>query len=324
MHSLAGYELGVLAIGAIGFGLLLLIKGGDWTIESAAWIAEKSGLSKLFIAATIVAFGTSAPELFTSINANLSGFAGISLGNVLGSNIANVFMVIGISAMIMPIAIDRSRVRIDTIVMIVATAVLVSGVMTGTFSRLMGLLMFVGIIGYVGYQYKNDSLGDDDEDVEEAPEFSSMGKAILMLILGFGAMVVGSEVLVRGAVAGGVALGVREAVIGMTVVAFGTSLPELSTCLAAARKGHSDMIIGGIVGSNIFNILSIVALTAIVRPLVAAPDFLTFDIPVVVVVTAIFAGFLFFMKSFGRLTGGLFTAGYVAFISFQYSTLFVG
>ncbi|MGH0004832.1 calcium/sodium antiporter [Pseudovibrio ascidiaceicola] len=324
MHSLAGYELGVLAIGAIGFGLLLLIKGGDWTIEAAAWIAEKSGLSKLFIAATIVAFGTSAPELFTSINANLSGFAGISLGNVLGSNIANVFMVIGISAMIMPIAIDRSRVRIDTIVMIVATAVLVSGVMTGTFSRLMGLLMFAGIIGYVGYQYKNDSLGDDDEDMEEAPDFSSMGKAILMLILGFGAMVVGSEVLVRGAVAGGVALGVREAVIGMTVVAFGTSLPELSTCLAAARKGHSDMIIGGIVGSNIFNILSIVALTAIVRPLVAAPDFLTFDIPVVVVVTAIFAGFLFFMKSFGRLTGGLFTAGYVAFISFQYSTLFVG
>ncbi|SDQ86117.1 calcium/sodium antiporter [Pseudovibrio sp. Tun.PSC04-5.I4] len=324
MHSLASYELGVLAIGAIGFGLFLLIKGGDWTIEAAAWIAEKSGLSKLFIAATIVAFGTSAPELFTSINANLSGFAGISLGNVVGSNIANVFMVIGISAMIMPIAIDRSRVRIDTIVMIIATVVLVGGVITGTFTRLMGLLMFAGIIGYVIYQYMNDSLGDDDEDADEEADFSGMGKAILTLALGFGAMVVGSEVLVRGAVAGGVALGVREAVIGMTVVAFGTSLPELSTCLAAARKGHSDMIIGGIVGSNIFNILSIVALTAIVKPLVAAPDFLTFDIPAVVVVTAIFAGFLFFMKSFGRLTGGLFTAGYVAFISFQYSTLFVG
>lgn len=324
MHTLAGYELGVLAVGAIGFGLFLLIKGGDWTIEAAAWIAEKSGLSKLFIAATIVAFGTSAPELFTSINANLSGFAGISLGNVVGSNIANVFMVIGISAMIMPIAIDRSRVRIDTIVMILATVVLVGGVMTGTFSRLMGLLMFAGIIAYVVYQYMNDSLGDEDEDADEETDFSGMGKAILTLVLGFGAMVIGSEVLVRGAVAGGVALGVREAVIGMTVVAFGTSLPELSTCLAAARKGHSDMIIGGIVGSNIFNILSIVALTAIVKPLVAAPDFLTFDIPAVVVVTAIFAAFLLFMKRFGRITGGLFTAGYVAFISLQYSTLFVG
>lgn len=318
MHSLESYELGVLALGAIGFGLLLLVKGGDWTIDAAAWIAEKSGLSKLFIAATIVAFGTSAPELFTSINANLSGFPGISLGNVVGSNIANVLMVIGISALIAPVMIDRTRVRIDTLVMLAATVVLVFGVWVGVFSFWLGAAMFAGIIAYVLYQFFTDSLGDDDDEDEEEAEFSGMGKALLTLLLGFGAMVIGSEVLVRGAVAGGVALGVREAVIGMTVVAFGTSLPELSTCVAAARKGQSDMIIGGIVGSNIFNILSIVAITAMIKPLEAAPAFLGFDIPAMVVVTIVFAGFLFLSKSFGRLTGAAFTLAYAAFIFIQY------
>lgn len=205
MDGLTVYQLALIALGAIGFAIWLLVKGSDVTIGSAVRIAESSGLSKLFTAATIVAFGTSAPELFTSVNANLSGYPGIFVGNVIGSNIANVLMVVGISAVIAPVLIDRKEVRVDTRMMIIAT------------------------------------------------------------------LVIGSEILVQGAVAGGYALGVPEAVIGMTVIAFGTSVPELTACVAAARKGQSDMIVGGIVGSNIFNILSVMAISAAVKPLIIAP-----------------------------------------------------
>lgn len=131
MHELATYQLGVIALGAIAFGVYLLVKGGDWTVDNAVAVAERSGLSKLFISATIVAFGTSAPELFTSINANVSGFPGISVGNVIGSNIANVALVVAVSAIIAPILIDRDEVRVDVIVMIAATAIMVVGIFYG-------------------------------------------------------------------------------------------------------------------------------------------------------------------------------------------------
>jgi len=138
MDGLTTYQLAVIALGAIFFGVWLLVKGGDLTIDSAVRIAEGSGLSKMFIAATIVAFGTSAPELFTSVNANISGFSGISVGNVIGSNIANVLMVIGISAMIAPIVFDRKKAQVDTIVMILATAAMAAAVWAGILPRLGG------------------------------------------------------------------------------------------------------------------------------------------------------------------------------------------
>jgi cation:H+ antiporter len=259
MDGLGGYQLAVISLGAIGFGVWLLVKGGDLTIDSAVRIAERSGLSKLFIAATIVAFGTSAPELFTSVNANLSGYPGISVGNVIGSNIANVLMVLGVSAVIAPIVFDRKDVRVDTIVMIVATIAMAAAVLTGLLSRWAGLGMIGLIVGYVYYQYKASRIdvSDDDGDGD-----ATAGNPYILVAVGIGVLILGSEILVQGAVAGGYALGVPEAVIGMTVIAFGTSLPELTACVAAARKGQSDMIIGGIVGSNIFNILSVMAFSA--------------------------------------------------------------
>lgn len=150
MHSLDSYQMAIIALGSIAFGIYLLVKGGDWTIDSAVAIADRSGLSKIFIAATIVAFGTSAPELFTSINANISGYPGISVGNVIGSNIANVLMVLGISAMIAPILINRAAIRIDAIVMILATAAMVPAILYGLLPRWGGIAMVVAIIGYIG------------------------------------------------------------------------------------------------------------------------------------------------------------------------------
>jgi len=314
MHDLETYQLTVIALGAIAFGVYLLVKGGDWTVDNAVVVAERAGLSKFFIAATIVAFGTSAPELFTSINANLSGFPGISVGNVIGSNIANVLMVIGVSAMIAPLVFDRKGVRVDTIVMIGATAAMVAAIVSGLLPRWGGFVMVAVIVLYIVYQYKAHKLDveKDDDNTEGA------AMPALMLIVGILTLLVGSELLVQGAVAGGVALGVPEAVIGMTMIAFGTSLPELTACVAAARKNHSDMIIGGIIGSNIFNILSVMAFSAIAKPLVIDSRFSALDMPIVVAVTVLFAVFLLFSGKIGRVAGLLMALGYLIFFGVQF------
>ena len=314
MHELTSYQLAIIALGAISFGVYLLIVGGDWTIDNAVAVAERSGLSKMFIAATIVAFGTSAPELFTSVNANLSGYPGISVGNVIGSNIANVLLVVAVAAIIAPMVIDRSEVRVDVIVMVTATAAMVAGIVYGLVPRWGGAAMLAAIVAYVVYQFRASKL----EEVEVQRSGSGALKVWGMLLAGLVTLLAGSEILVQGAVAGGVALGVPEAVIGMTVIAFGTSLPELTACIAAARKGESDIVIGGILGSNIFNILSVMAISALVRPLLVDPGFVPFDTPVVVVVTLLFAGLLLLSGRIGRLAGLLMLAGYAAFIAVQY------
>jgi cation:H+ antiporter len=315
MLPLETYQLAFVALGAIAFGVWLLVKGGDWTVDNAVIVAERSGVSKLFIAATIVAFGTSAPELFTSVNANLSGFPGISVGNVIGSNIANVFMVVAISAMIAPVLFDRKEIRVDTLVMLGATAAMVPAVLSGFLSRGAGVAMVVALTAYVFYQYKASRLDTDEIGGVDAEARAPW----LMLLAGIATLVIGSEILVRGAVAGGVALGVPEAVIGMTLIAVGTSLPELTACIAAARKGQSEVIVGGIVGSNIFNILSVMALSAAVTPLVIEPRFAAFDMPAVVGVTAVFAAFLLLGSRIGRMAGVAMFLCYIAFVIAQFT-----
>ena len=314
MHELASYQLGTIGLGAIAFGVYLLIIGGDWTVDNAVAVAEKSGLSKLFIAATVVAFGTSAPELFTSVNANLSGYPGISVGNVIGSNIANVMLVVAVSAIIAPIVVDRADTRVDTFVMIAATAVMVAGILYGLIPRWGGIAMVGVIILYVLYQYRASKLDVDEVEGSDADGW----KLWAMLAAGLVTLLVGSEILVQGAVAGGQALGVPEAVIGMTMIAFGTSLPELTACIAAARKRQFDIIVGGILGSNIFNILSVMAFSAIAKPLIIDERFAAFDMPVVVAVTMLFAALLVFGGRIGRAVGFLMLIGYVIFNTSQY------
>lgn len=291
---------------------------GDWTVDNAVTVAGKSGLSKLFIAATVVAFGTSAPELVTSVNANLSGFPGISVGNVIGSNIANVLMVIAASALIAPVVFNRQEVRLDTIVMLVATVGMVAAIAVGVLTKWGAFAMVLALVGYVFYQYKASKL-----DVDEVEEHDAGGRYPgLMLIAGILTLLVGSEVLVQGAVAGGEALGVPEAVIGMTLIAFGTSLPELTACVAAARKGQHDVIVGGIIGSNVFNIFSVMALSALVKPLVIDARFAAFDMYIVSLVTLVFAALLLFAGKIGRVTGGIMAVSYLIFIVAQYTVNF--
>lgn len=317
--TLETHDLFVLSAGAILFGLVLLIKGGDWTIDSAVFIAERTGLSPLFIGATIISFGTSVPELFTSVNANISGFPGISLGNVLGSNIANILLVLGATAIVFQIEGSARALLKDLAMMLLATAIMVYGMYAGQFSFGLGLFMFAVLAAFVTYQYVTNTLPiEDDSDDDDGAGIRTMPMAILLLFGGLVALAVGSEMLVTGAVVTGTILGVPEAIIGMTVVAFGTSLPELSTCIAAARKRSVGLILGNIIGSNTFNILSIIAITAMVHPLDVVPDLMGIQLWATVAVTI---GFTIWMFAVGKITkpvGYVMVGAYVAFIAGQY------
>jgi cation:H+ antiporter len=324
MNEIGDYQLAVLAFGAIAFGLFLLIKGGDWTIDAAAFIAERAGLSKLFIGATIVAFGTSAPELFTSVNANLTGFPGISLGNIVGSNIANILLIIGATAVIFTIQGKPSELMRDMMMMLLATVILVALMLYGVVPRWAGFGMFAILAAFVAYQYFRDegaAEGDEhDEDVDEKG-IDSIGKGLGFFVAGLTALVVGSEMLVQGAVAAGTAIGVPEAVIGLTVVAVGTSLPELSTCIAAALKRQTNMIIGNIVGSNVFNILSIIGITAMIKPLVIDETLVDLDMWFMAGVTVAFAAWMLTVSRVGRPLGFAMLAIYFAFTIYTYQSL---
>ena len=319
MFDISTYQLFILASGSILFGLFLLIRGGDWTIDAAVFVAERTGLSPLFIGATIISFGTSVPELFTSVNANLSGFPGISLGNVLGSNVANILLVLGATALILPITAKKGELNKDLAMMLLATAILVGGMFMGVITFVYGLMMFAILAGFVFYQYKTDNIDlEDDDDEDQGANIETMQSAMLILLGGLIALAVGSELLVQGAVAAGTAIGVPEAIIGMTVVAFGTSLPELSTCIAAARKQSLGLILGNIIGSNTFNILSIVALTAIIKPLQIDPVLMGMEMWATVIVSVGFAAWMLTVGKLTKFMGAIMVGAYVVFIAVQY------
>lgn len=322
IHMLDSYQLAVLAVGSIAFGLFVLFKSGSWTIASAVFLSRRLGLSQMFIGATVVAFGTSIPELVTSINANLSGYPGLSLGNVVGSNIANVLLVVGATAIVFSMAVRRRTMIADALIVVAATAALVYLMMTGIILRWHGLALFGALLVYIGVRYALERRKGDEPEPEEGeaedPAIASTRNALLLLAGGLVGLAAGSEILVQGAVAAGIALDVPEAVIGVTVVALGTSLPELATCLVAALRRRTDMLVGNILGSNLFNILSIVGLTALVKPLVIEPEVMAVEMWVMAATTALFSVWLLTVARIGRVLGIAMILAYGIFIVWQF------
>jgi cation:H+ antiporter len=260
----------------IGGGLALLTVGSDKLVEGSSAIALKLGVSPLLIGITIVAFGTSAPELIVSINAALSGNGGISVGNVVGSNIANIGLILGVASIITPMAVHTDLIRRDIPIMIGISAVAGFFIFGAEVSRLEGLFLFSGLIAflYLSVRWARQEKADPALVKElEAPAASShltTWQAWGWTILGLAMLAGGSEALVRGAVSIAETLGMSQTLIGLTIVAVGTSLPELATSVAAAMKGESDIAVGNVVGSNIFNALGILGISAMMRPLPTA------------------------------------------------------
>jgi cation:H+ antiporter len=246
-------------------GFVLLIKGADYFVEGASLIASKFGIPQIVIGLTIVACGTSAPEAAVSISAAFKGTVGITVGNIVGSNIMNILLILGITAIVAKVPIKEGTVKVEMPFVIVITGVLlVLGLIQGDLSRIDGAIMWIFFLGFFGYLIH---LTRKDPVEDEIPHLVPMWKMIVYTIGGLIAIVWGSDITVDAATEIAKALHVTDRIIGLTVVAFGTSLPELVTSVTAAMKGKTEIAVGNIVGSNIFNILFVVGTVALIHPI---------------------------------------------------------
>lgn len=250
-------------------GFVMLVKGADWFVEGASKVAEKFGIPQLVIGLTIVAIGTSLPEAAVSTSAALKGSADITIGNVVGSNILNVLLILGITSVISPLSVQKSTVKYELPMVIGASALLAAlGLLDGTAGRLDGLILLAGMVLYLLYLLRMAQKGQAavPEEQKQSGKTESMLKLILLILIGGGMIVLGSDVTVDAATALARIFGMSERLIGLTIVAFGTSLPELVTSATAAVKGKADIAVGNIVGSNLFNLLFVVGIAAVITP----------------------------------------------------------
>ncbi|MFW6084157.1 MAG: calcium/sodium antiporter [Gemmatimonadota bacterium] len=252
-------------------GLLLLYLGGEALVRGASALALRLRVSPLVIGLTVVAFGTSAPELAVSVEASLGGASDIALGNVIGSNIANIGLILGVTALVRAARVEARILKIDVPLMIVASLVLVGLLSDGALSRLEGGLLVVGLVAWIGFTALESRR--ESEDVRREFELgmpstpSGTPIAVVFVLVGLGALVVGGRLLIDSAVALASSMGVGQPVIGLTVVAVGTSLPEFAASVVAAGKGQGDIAVGNVVGSNLFNVLGVLGIAAVVEPL---------------------------------------------------------
>lgn len=252
-------------------GFTMLVKGADRFVDGSAGIAKKLGIPQLVIGLTIVAMGTSAPEAAVSINASLKGNSGIAIGNVVGSNILNILIILGVSAVLATMAIQKSTLKYEIPYMIFVTVVLIVLGMSGEYvTRIEGVVLWVLFLVYLAYLFKLAKQGTDEDSTEDRPGW----KLCISMILGGVIVVWGSDITVDSATAIAKMIGLSERFIGLTIVALGTSLPELVTSVVAARKGNADIAIGNIVGSNIFNILFVIGTASIIAPVMYESVFL--------------------------------------------------
>lgn len=308
-------------------GFVFLIKGADLLVDGASSLAKRIGVSSLVIGLTIVAFGTSAPELVVNILASLKGNTEIAIGNILGSNIVNILLILGISAVIYPLAVKKGTVWKEIplallavlVLALMANDVFVDGATSSVISRIDGFILIAFFIIFLYYTFGISRVTPATPvDIDEQkPETRSLAKAWLMVFVGIAGLVLGGKWIVDGAVVFATSMGVSEALIGLTIVAIGTSLPELATSAVAAYKKDVDIAVGNIVGSNIFNIFWILGVSAIINPLPFSQTLMS-DMFVTILATLLLFVFLFIGKRhvIERWQGVLFILLYVAYLAY--------
>ncbi|AJY48235.1 sodium:calcium antiporter [Martelella endophytica] len=297
----------------IAAGLLGLYFGAEWLVGGAVATARRVGISPLIASLLIVGFGTSLPELLVSVRAALTGAPGIALGNVVGSNIANILLIVGLAAIIFPISGWDRSVRRDAAAMLLSAVVLLALVQFSIISHLAGAMLLALLALYLFRTYRAARAADIDEDTVFDTGLP-VWKMVALIAAGLALLIAGAEFLIRGATALAAHFGVSDSVIGLTVVAVGTSLPELATAVIAATKRHSDVTIGNVTGSCIFNTLCILGATALIAPLPVPSGFAMLDVPVMLAASVFFAGMLFFAPKFHRATGVVMIAAYAGYI----------
>ncbi len=292
-------------------GLVGLLFGGEALVRGSVGIARRLAIAPLLIGLTVVGFGTSTPELLVSVDAALRGVPDIAIGNIVGSNIANILLIVGLSALVWPIRVLGGTLRRDTGVMMAAALVLIPVFWLGAIGRLSGAVLVAGLIAYLVRAYLRPGAGKAEDDPSP---MVPLWQSALWVAVGLVALMLGARLLVDGAVSIARGYSVSEAFIGLTIVAVGTSLPELATSLIAALRRQSEIAIGNIVGSNIFNVFGILGVTAVIAPIPVAPRFLTFDLPVMIAVSLVLTGLLLTRQVIGRWVGVALLAGYAAYV----------
>lgn len=324
----------LLAFIAVVVGLVLLIWSADRFVEGAAVTARHFGMPALLIGMVIVGFGTSAPEMVVSALASMQGNPGLALGNAYGSNISNIALILGVTAVLGPIAVHSQVLKKELPILTAVTALAAFQLLDGHLSRLDALvliLVFAGVMGWSiwqGLSGRGDALGEEMEpELEREEKEMPFPWAVFWLVTGLLVLVVASRVLVWGAVTIAQGFGVSDLIIGLTIVAVGTSLPELASSVAAARKGEHDIALGNVIGSNLFNTLAVVGIAGAIAPLAVAPEVLTRDVLVMSVLTvSLFVlgyGFRGTQGRIGRKAGVVLLLTFVGYTAYLVSTVFV-
>lgn len=312
----------LLSVGFLILGSILLYFGADSLVKGSSRLAFKLGITPIIIGLTVVAFGTSAPELLVSLSAGMQGKSDIALGNVIGSNICNIALILGLSALIKPIDFNYKSVSKDLWIMVIASLSVVLMSLDGALGIFDGALLTLGIIAYILYNIKKSRNEKADFDIEKISGPTKLKDKsiyhILLLITGLAVLMMGANLFLEGAVRIAQLFGMSDAVIGLSIVALGTSLPELATSAVASMKGESDISLGNVVGSNIFNLLLILGLTALLYP-IGAKDIRIIDISVMLAVSVLIVPLGLRKNQFGRLEGAFLLLIYVSYMAYLFN-----
>jgi len=314
----------------VALGLVILLLAGDALVKGAVNLALRVGIPALIVSLTIVAFGTSAPELLISVNAVLADKPGLALGNVVGSNTANVLLVLGLPALLAVMHTSGCDCKRSYLQMLAASVLFIALALRGVFDWIAGLILLGGLALMLADAFRSSMLhrrevaaakllAAEIEEVEGADPDMPWWQIVTFLVLGLVGLPLGADILVDNASILAMRYGVSEAVIGLTLVALGTSLPELATTVMAALRRQADVALGNVIGSNMFNLLAIIGVTAMIGHVPVDPEFLRFDLWVMLGASLVLIPFVFFGRDIGRLWGILLTAVYVAYVAFVLS-----
>lgn len=296
-------------------GLSLLVWGGNLLVDGSVGVAKRMGLSSLVIGLVLVGFGTSTPELLASLISVIRGSNGIAVGNVIGSNIANILLVLGAASIVHPVKINIKDFKRDGLILMVASLLVVGAVYFGCITRFIGFVFVSILIGYIFYCYKTDKKNHKDEKDSALP--LSLPKALFFTLIGISLTMLGAKFLVENAIALARVWGVSEAVIGLTVVAIGTSLPELAASVTASFKKENGVAFGNVVGSNIYNALFILGTVALILPIQVEQN-MQIDSLIMLLVALTLTGIAFWKKCFSRPIGALFLLAYAGYMYYLF------
>lgn len=309
----------IVELGLVIIGLAALIFGGDFLVRGAVGIAAKAKLSKLVIGMTVVSFGTSAPELIVSLQSAFDGSPEIAIGNVVGSNIANLGLVLGITVLIFPMPVARNTMKFDWPMMILASILFYVFALNLNLERWEGFTLFLLLIIFIVFIIRKSRKTNkfdafEVENIDELSKKVSTWKHVMFLSIGLVALYFGADWLIEGAKGLAQRAGLSKHVIGITVVAFGTSVPELVTSAVAAYKKETDISVGNLIGSNIFNIMIVLGITSMVKPIGVEPNVLTYDIFWMLGIALILLPMMLFRRKIGRISGVILLASYITYI----------